>query len=125
MKKSVMHWKRGYLWVTLAFFALSVAGHWIFAWFDYREEQLAHGETIEVSGYVVKTLEATFENWQSEFLQLIWQVVGLALLLYVGSPQSKEGDERMEAKLDWIMKQMDPQDAEKMMRQLAKRYPQE
>ena len=34
-------------------------------------------------------LRDTFENWQSEFLQLIWQVVGLAYFLYVGSPSSK------------------------------------
>jgi hypothetical protein len=33
----------------------------------------------------------TLENWQSEFLQLIWQVAGLAILLHVGSPQSKRG----------------------------------
>lgn len=24
----------------------------------------------------------TFENWQSEFLQLLWQVAGLAILLH-------------------------------------------
>ena len=49
----------------------------------------------------------TLENWQSEFLQLMWQVGGLALLLYVGSPQSREGDERKEAKLDAILKAVD------------------
>jgi hypothetical protein len=43
----------------------------------------------------------TLENWQPEFLQLLWQV-GLALFLYVGSPQSKEGDDRKGAKLDEI-----------------------
>lgn len=26
--------------------------------------------------YVVEMLRDTFENWQSEFLQLLWQVVG-------------------------------------------------
>ena len=31
----------------------------------------------------------TLENWQSEFLQLIWQVVALTYLWYIGSPQSK------------------------------------
>ena len=45
----------------------------------------------------------TFENWQSEFLQLLWQVVGLAYFLYVGSPSSKENDDRMEAKLDALL----------------------
>ena len=46
----------------------------------------------------------TFENWQSEFLQLIWQVVGLAYFLYVGSPASKENDDRIEAKVDALLR---------------------
>jgi hypothetical protein len=49
----------------------------------------------------------TLENWQSEFLQLNWQDAGLSILLYVGSPQSKEGDERKEAKLDAILQAVD------------------
>ena len=36
----------------------------------------------------------------SRILQLLWQVAGLAILLHVGSPQAKEGDDRMEAKLE-------------------------
>lgn len=44
------------------------------------------------------TFRDTMENWQSEFLQLIWQVAGLSILWYVGSPQSKEGDERKRRK---------------------------
>ena len=48
-------------------------------------------------------LRDTFENWQSEFLQLLWQVVGLAYFLYVGSPSSKENDDRMEAKIDALI----------------------
>ncbi len=48
------------------------------------------------------------ENGQSEFLQLIWQVAGLSILWYVGSPKSKEGDERKEEKMDMIIKMLDP-----------------
>ena len=48
------------------------------------------------------------ENGQSEFLQLIWQVAGLSILWYVGSPQSKEGDERKEEKMEMIIKMLDP-----------------
>jgi hypothetical protein len=44
-----------------------------------------------------------FENWQSEFLQLLWQVAGLAWLWYVGSPQSKEGGDRLEEKVDFLL----------------------
>jgi hypothetical protein len=97
--------KRGYLWVTLAFFVLSLAGHWVFGWFAYVEDAREHGQPVEVSAYAVEMGRDTLENWQSEFLQLIWQVAGLAVLLHVGSPQSKEGDERIEAKLDYLMSQ--------------------
>jgi hypothetical protein len=48
-------------------------------------------------------LRDTFENWQSEFLQLIWQVVGLAYFLYIGSPASRESDDRVEAKVDALL----------------------
>jgi len=64
----------------------------------------------------------TLENWQSEFLQLLWQVGGLALLLYVGSPQSKEGDDRMEAKIDEILRRVDPQNGERIIQTLDEDY---
>ena len=67
----------------------------------------------------------TAENWQSEFLQLIWQVAGLAFLLYIGSPQSKEGDERKEEKLDYIIKQLDPDNYKELMKDWDKKYPKE
>ncbi len=55
---------------------------------------------------------STFENWQSEFLQLVWQAVGLSFLLYWGSSQSKESDERIEEKLDALLAErgIDPQE---------------
>jgi lysylphosphatidylglycerol synthetase-like protein (DUF2156 family) len=86
--------KYSFVWVTLGFFIVSLVGHWILAWFAYVDEQQAHQSAIDVADYLIQTGRDTLENWQSEFLQLIWQVVGLASLLYVGSSQSKEGDER-------------------------------
>jgi hypothetical protein len=65
----------------------------------------------------------TLENWQSEFLQLLWQVGGLAILLYVGSPQSKEEDDRMEEKLDVILRKLDPAEAERIISELDRKYP--
>ncbi|MDI5979647.1 DUF6766 family protein [Amycolatopsis magusensis] len=50
-------------------------------------------------------LSATFENWQSEFLQLVWQAMGLAMLFYWGSSQSREGDDRLEAKVDALLRE--------------------
>jgi hypothetical protein len=62
--------------------------------------------TVQIGDYLNMTLRDIMENWQSEFLQLMWQVAGLSFLLYVGSPQSKESSERIEAKIDLIMKKL-------------------
>ena len=115
--------KRGYLWVTLAFFVISLAVYWAFAWFAYSEEQIAHNQAIELSGFFNQTMRDTMENWQSEFLQLIWQVGGLAFLLYVGSPQSKESEQRLERKIDTILQRVEPEKAQEIIEQLKKEYP--
>jgi hypothetical protein len=115
--------KFGFLWATLFFFALTLAGHWVFAWLAFVDEARQHGTSPELAGYVVVTLRDMFENWQSEFLQLAWQVAGLAYLWYVGSPQSKEGDDRKEEKLDAILRRLDPQGADGLIRELDSRYP--
>jgi hypothetical protein len=115
--------KRGYLWVTLSFFVMSLAIHWTFAWFAYSEEQIEHNQAIELSGYFNETMRDTMENWQSEFLQLMWQVGGLSFLLYVGSPQSKESEQRLEKKLDAILQKIEPEKARQIIEQLQKEYP--
>jgi hypothetical protein len=115
--------KRGYLWVTLIFFLISFAGHWVFAWFAFVNDQKDHNRQPEVSAFVIETSRDMLENWQSEFLQLIWQVGGLAAFLYVGSPQSKEGDERKEEKLDIILRKLDPANADSILSQLEQKYP--
>ncbi|HZV92881.1 MAG TPA: DUF6766 family protein, partial [Caldimonas sp.] len=66
--------------------------------------------------------QQTLENWQSEFLQLLWQVGGLAYFLYLGSPQSREGDERKEAKLDALLRHLGPE-GERIVTELDERYP--
>ena len=116
-------WKAyGYAWVTLGFFLISLVGHWLFGWLAYVNEQQAHAQPVLMSDYLVEMMRDTLENWQSEFLQLLWQVGGLAILLYVGSPQSKEGDDRMEAKVDEILRRVDPQNAEQIIKTLDEDY---
>jgi hypothetical protein len=115
--------KRGYFWVTLGIFAISITAHWIFAWSSYIQDQKQHNQPIEFGNYINLTLRDTMENWQSEFLQLIWQVAGLSFLWYIGSPQSKESDDRKEEKLDLIIQKLDPQNANKVIEELEKKYP--
>jgi hypothetical protein len=113
--------KYGFLWVTAAFFLLSFAGHWIFAWYAFVSEQVQHGESPEVREFVIQTTRDTLENWQSEFLQLVWQVSGLALLYHIGSPQSKEGNDRLEEKIDLILQAVD-KDGKKEITRLDRAY---
>lgn len=111
-----------YAWITLGLFVFSLVGHWLFGWYAFVEEQSAHGQAAEFSPYVVEMLRDTFENWQSEFLQLLWQVGGLAFFLFLGSPQSKEGSDRMEAKIDVILRKVDPADGDGVIQDLDERY---
>jgi len=112
----------GYAWITLILFLLSVSGHWLFGWMSYADEQQLHNAPPLVATTWFEMLRDTFENWQSEFLQLLWQVGGLALFLYAGSPQSKEGDDRKEAKLDAILRRIDPVNGESTIQELDRKY---
>jgi hypothetical protein len=113
----------GFAWVTLAFFAVSITGHWVFGWFAYVSEARQHAQAPSTGEFLVQILRDTFENWQSEFLQLLWQVAGLAWLWYVGSPQSSEGQSRVEGKLDFLLEQTEAGRARR--RQLDEEFPRE
>jgi hypothetical protein len=122
MKHSTI-WKRyGFFWVTMAVFLITLSGHWLFGWFAYVNEQQGLQQPVELGAYTVQMLRDTLENWQSEFLQLIWQVAGLAFLLHVGSPQSKEGDDRMEAKIDAILLAVEPKKGDELLKEIDDEY---
>jgi hypothetical protein len=125
-KRAMTFWKKkGYLWVTLVFFIFSMLLHWIFGWQAFKNEQQAHRQPIVVFEYITEMARDTMENWQSEFLQLIWQVAGLSFLLYIGSPQSMEGDDRKEEKLDYIIEKLDPENYRKLLKDWELKYPKE
>jgi hypothetical protein len=111
----------GYTYVTAILFLVALAGHWWLGWRAYLADQAEHGAAAQVADFIVLTGRDTLENWQSEFLQLIWQVAGLAYLLHVGSPQSREGNERLEAKIDALLRAVDG-DAEATIRALDAIY---
>jgi hypothetical protein len=111
----------GFVSVTAGLFVASLAGHWAFAWYAFVEEQAQHAQAPEVSAFIIQAARDTLENWQSEFLQLIWQVAGLALLYHIGSPQSKEGNDRLEEKVDLILQAVDD-NAKKEIARLDRLY---
>jgi hypothetical protein len=89
--------------VTAALFLLSWAGQFVAQLVTVRNEAEQHSQPFQWGDFLAQFASSTLENWQSEFLQLVWQAAGLSLLLFWGSSQSKESDERIEAKLDALL----------------------
>ena len=58
-------------------------------------------------GYAWTFLSRSFENIISEFLQLAAFVVLTAILIFEGSTESKDSDDRLEAKIDVILRRLD------------------
>lgn len=114
--------KYAYAWLTLGFFLVSLVLHWYFGWRSFVAEAQEHHQLPEMGDYLDQMLRDTFENWQSEFLQLLWQVVGLAYFLYVGSPSSKENDDRMEAKIDAVIRLQAGERAEEILSEIDERF---
>ncbi|PTQ10275.1 hypothetical protein CLG96_11575 [Sphingomonas oleivorans] len=111
-----------YGWITILFFLFSIVGHWLFGWYAYVDEAVQHGQPAQFSQFAIEMGRDTFENWQSEFLQLLWQVIGLAYFLYVGSPASKENDDRMEAKVDMLLRLQAGEKADRIIARLDEQY---
>jgi hypothetical protein len=80
-------------------------------------------QPIQFTNYFNRTLRDTMENWQSEFLQLAWQIGGLSFLWAVASPQSKSESDRVEEKIDLIIKRLEPENAQKLLKELEIKYP--
>ena len=79
--------------VVLALFIIFLVGQTISGWYEYNVEQTEHGQaavaliTYLASGHFV---EATAENWESEFLQMAFYVWLTAFLFQKGSSESKK-----------------------------------
>jgi hypothetical protein len=77
------------------FFLLFLAGQAASGMYAYNEEQLEHGQpAVEFFDYLATShfLEATMENWESEFLQMFAFVGLTAFLFQKGSAESKDPD---------------------------------
>jgi hypothetical protein len=94
--------------VTLA--ALFI-GSWVLqtvaGWVQFVGEQAQHEQVAQAfgqDGYVWHWMEATFENWQSEFLQLFAMVVLTTFLIHRHSKESRDSEDKMQAQIDEILK---------------------
>jgi Domain of unknown function (DUF6766) len=103
-----MDWRR--VWrnynlsiVLFACFVFSWAIQAWAGWVKFAAEQHQHNQIPSVfgsDGYIWEFAAATFENWQSEFLQLLAMVVLTSFLIHRGSAESKDSNDRLEEKVD-------------------------
>ena len=96
-------WRSYGLSLTLAlFFLTSWALQTWTGWLEFVAERQRDGAVAEMfgpQGYVWPWAQATFENWQSEFLQVFVFIVLTAFLVHRNSHESPDADYETEAAL--------------------------
>jgi succinate dehydrogenase hydrophobic anchor subunit len=96
--------------VVGALFLGSFVLHTIFGWWQYVADQTSQGQQATLwgwDGYVIYWGEWTFQNWQSEFLEVFALIVLTAFLVHKGSHESKDSDDQMQASIDRLERKVD------------------
>jgi hypothetical protein len=104
-------------------FLFSFVLHAIFGWWQYVADQANQGQPATLfgwDGYVIYFGEWTFQNWQSEFLEVLALIVLTAFLIHKGSHESRDSDDAMQASIDRIERKVDEL-AERSGRQFDRR----
>ena len=80
--------------VLLSIFSATLIGQYITGWKVYSENELLHGVPVALTEYFTEPhfIEALFENWESEFLQMAAYVIFTVFLFQKGSSESKRPD---------------------------------
>jgi hypothetical protein len=84
--------KTGFRFVLFGLFFFSLIGQYVTGWKEYNNDQRSiTSSPISALEYLGEGhfIEATFENWESEFLQMGMYVVLTIFLYQKGSPESK------------------------------------
>lgn len=85
---------------AIALFLVSYTGQVLTGYTEYNDDQREHGQaTVSLMGYFGTGHfgEATFENWESEFLQMGVFVLLTAKLVQRGSAESRKPDDDPQA----------------------------
>ncbi len=93
--------------ILLAMFLASWLLQGVTQWQELHGEAQQHGQTLTSSDFLWAFGQATFENWQSEFLQVVTFVWLSKNFIHRESPQSRDGDDTMQCKIDAIQHKVD------------------
>jgi membrane protein implicated in regulation of membrane protease activity len=89
--------------VMVVLFALTLVGQVLTGHREYNDDQTEHARPEIGLGEYLTTghfIEATFENWESEFLQMAAYVILTVFLYQRGSSESKDPDKEEEVDRD-------------------------
>ncbi|HEY8473035.1 MAG TPA: DUF6766 family protein [Natronosporangium sp.] len=92
----------GAVYVLVILFAGSWLGQFLFQLIEFRNQQATLGQPFSWLEYWPAFLSSTLENWQSEWLQLVFQAILLLGAKHWIFKVDAEDLERIEAKLDDI-----------------------
>lgn len=68
------------LFILIIFFIFSWGGQFYFQMQTVKQEDAQHGQEFSMAEFMPRFWSSTFENWQSEWLQLATQAVLIAAL---------------------------------------------
>jgi hypothetical protein len=98
-------------WGAVYILLLLFIGSWLGQFFtqlsEFRSDQAAHQQPFVWSEYLASFFQSTFENWQSEWLQLVFQAILLLGAKHIMFRVDAEDMERLEAKVDAISRRLD------------------
>jgi hypothetical protein len=92
--------------VLCALFFISWTTQAAAEWRKYVQDQRDHGKSAEAGEFLIVFGEASLQNWQSEFLEAFALVVFSAMYVHHGSGESKDGEDRIEQKVDKIIEKL-------------------
>ncbi|HUR27530.1 MAG TPA: DUF6766 family protein [Planctomycetota bacterium] len=102
MKRHFRRW--GAVYILTVLFLGSWVGQFFTQLAEFRQQVAAQGEPFAWSPYLATFFSATFENWQSEWLQLLVQAVLLLAMKHLIFRADAEDMERLQSKVDALMR---------------------
>lgn len=104
MKTHLRRW--GAVYVLLLLFMGSWLGQFFTQLVEFRSEEQAHGQSFSWSDYLAAFFSSTFENWQSEWFQLVFQAILLLGAKHLIFQADAEDLERLERKVDALRERL-------------------
>jgi hypothetical protein len=101
MSEHLRRW--GAVYILAALFLASWAGQFWAQLVEFTADQAEHGQAFEWAQFWPQFAEATLENWQSEWAQLLTQALLISAFSRVLFRKGDEDQRRLEAKVDRLL----------------------